>query len=113
MQRLKMPMQSESKLMKIAAALFVSCVVACASPTQPFLNDDKVNAIQHGMTSDEVIARIGEPYQRVPFTNLNAIAWDYRYTDTWGYLCEFSVMMGADRKVINKVNRRLTPIDKH
>jgi outer membrane protein assembly factor BamE (lipoprotein component of BamABCDE complex) len=96
------------------AACCIACVLgACATGTQYVLNDDKVNAIQHGMTSDEVIARIGEPYQRVPFTNLNAIAWDYRYTDTWGYLCEFSVMMGADRKVINKVNRRLAPIDKH
>jgi outer membrane protein assembly factor BamE (lipoprotein component of BamABCDE complex) len=104
--------------MRIFAALLIACIIACAlaacaTGTRQVLNDDKVNAIQRGMTSDEVISRIGEPYQRVPFTNLNAIAWDYRYTDTWGYLCEFSVMMGADGNVVGKVNRRLAPIDKH
>jgi outer membrane protein assembly factor BamE (lipoprotein component of BamABCDE complex) len=111
-----MPIQSD--LVKIAVALLVSCIIAsalaaCATGPHHVLNDDKVNAIQRGMTSDEVIARIGPPYQRVPFTNLNAVAWDYRYTDTWGYLCEFSVMMGADHKVTGKVNRRLVPVDKH
>jgi outer membrane protein assembly factor BamE (lipoprotein component of BamABCDE complex) len=111
-----MPIQSD--LVKIAAALVVSCIIACAvsacaTGSQRVLDDDKVNAIQRGMTSDEVIARIGPPYQRVPFANLNAVAWDYRYTDTWGYLCEFSVMMGADQKVAGKVNRRLAPVDKH
>jgi outer membrane protein assembly factor BamE (lipoprotein component of BamABCDE complex) len=110
-------MPTQSDFVKIAVALLVSCLIACAlaacaTGPQHALNDDKVNAIQRGMTSDEVIARIGPPYQRVPFANLNAVAWHYRYTDTWGYLCEFSVMMGADLKVAGKVNRRLVPVDK-
>jgi outer membrane protein assembly factor BamE (lipoprotein component of BamABCDE complex) len=87
---------------------FVICVLtACASGPQIFLNDDKINSIQRGMTGDDVLMRIGEPYQRVAFANLNATAWDYRYTDSWGYRCEFSVMIDADNKVTGKVNRRL------
>lgn len=109
-----MPNSRLNAFVAILIACMIACALAaCANGTQLILNDDSVNAIQRGMTSDEVITRIGEPYQRVPFTNLNAIAWDYRYIDTWGYLCEFSVMMGADGKVVGKVNRRVTPVDKH
>lgn len=76
------------------------------------ITDDQTTAITRGMTSEDVIARLGEPYQRIPFPNLNAVAWDYRYTDTWGYRVEFSVMMGINGIVTNKVSRRLERPDK-
>jgi outer membrane protein assembly factor BamE (lipoprotein component of BamABCDE complex) len=94
-------------------ASFAAVLALAACVTSPIITDDQVNAIARGMTGDEVIARIGAPYQRVAFANLNATAWDYQYTDTWGYRCEFSVMIGIDGKVVGKVNRRLAPVDKH
>ena len=96
--------------MLLAATLFLS---ACAQPGAGVfrndLNDDMTARILPGQGSPEVTALIGTPYRRVRFDNLKSTAWDYLYRDTWGYWVEFSVMVGDDDRVVNKVSRRIDP----
>jgi outer membrane protein assembly factor BamE (lipoprotein component of BamABCDE complex) len=70
------------------------------------LNDDKAATVVTGTDAARVTALLGEPHQRVRFDNLKATAWDYRYVDAWGYIIDFSVMVGDNGKVINKVSTR-------
>jgi hypothetical protein len=93
-------------------------LTACATPTfssyflSPGLNDDKAAVVATGMDASRVAAAIGQPHRRVRFDNLKATAWDYRYVDSWGYTVDFSVMVGDDGKVINKVSARAYADDK-
>ncbi len=75
--------------------------------TQNVLTDERFSEIVAGLTADEVLARIGPPYQRVRFNNLRATAWDYRFQDSWGYRAELAVMIGDDQRVVNKVVQRV------
>jgi outer membrane protein assembly factor BamE (lipoprotein component of BamABCDE complex) len=72
----------------------------------PGLNDDRAAKIVSGMDAPNVEAIIGAPHQRVRFDNLKATAWDYRYIDSWGYIIDFSVMIGDDGKVVTKISAR-------
>ncbi len=78
----------------------------------PGLNDTRAQAIVVGMTPAQVEAAIGKPHQRVRFDNLNATAWDYRYTDTWGYITEFAVMIGDNGRVVGTVSARALADDR-
>ena len=70
------------------------------------LTDDKTALVVTGTDAARVTTIPGEPHQRVRFDNLKATAWDYRYVDSWGYIIDFSVMVGDNGKVINKVSAR-------
>ncbi len=96
-----------------ATSATVLCALCASCAQYPVITDDQATTIATGMSRDDVLARLGEPYQRVIFADLNATAWDYRYTDTWGYRVAFSVMIGNDGKVVNKVSRRIERPDNH
>ncbi len=91
-------------------------VAACAQPGtgyyRPDLNDDIIARVSLGQSEAEVATLLGTPYQRIRFDNLKSTAWDYVYKDTWGYWVNFSVMMGDDGRVVNKVSSRIEPMDK-
>lgn len=100
-------------------SFFVLLVLALADCAQPGagmyrrdLNDDIITRVAMGQTAQEITALLGPPYRRLRFDNLKSTAWDYRYRDTWGYWVDFSVMMGDDLRVVNKVSVRLDPVDK-
>lgn len=103
---------------RIRALVVVGAIglTACAQPGtgyfRPDLNDDAIARVVSGQSEQEVTALLGPPYQRVRFDNLNATAWDYMYKDTWGYWVAFSVMVGDDGRVVNKVSRRIEPRDR-
>ena len=94
----------------------VLTLAACAQPGtglyRPDLNDDTVARVLRGQNEREVTALLGVPYQKIRFDNLKSTAWDYHYRDTWGYWVEFSVMVGNDGRVVNKVSRRMEPLDR-
>lgn len=72
------------------------------------LNDDTFNVIRPGMTRDEVLRMIGPPGETMAFSRQGTIAWDYRYTDTWGYLAIFSVIFDRDTWiVVSKFTQRV------
>lgn len=96
--------------------VLISTLGACAlqGPVmyRPDLNDDIVERVAIGQREQEVAMLLGMPYRQIRFDNLKSTAWDYRYRDTWGYWVDFSVMMGDDGRVVNKVSRRIDPVDR-
>ena len=71
------------------------------------LTDGVFNAIQPGMTQDEVLRLIGPPREKMSFARLAQVAWDYKYRDTWGYDSIFSVTFDADGRVVSKISQRI------
>ena len=92
--------------------VFVGCTQLGGGLYRPDLNDDIIARVAPGQTAQEITAMLGAPYRRLRFDNLKSTAWDYRYRDTWGYWVDFSVMMGDDERVVNKVSVRLDPVDR-
>lgn len=110
--------QTATRIAWLATALFIAgCAAGGNSDVggyfmTPGLNDTRTQAIVVGMTPAQVMAAIGKPHQRVRFGNLNATAWDYRYTDTWGYITEFAVMIGDNGRVVGTVSARALADDR-
>jgi outer membrane protein assembly factor BamE (lipoprotein component of BamABCDE complex) len=73
----------------------------------PVLGDDTFNAIQPGLTTDDVVRMIGPPRETMTFERLGHEAWDYKYVDTWGYPAIFSVTFDRDGRVVSKISQRL------
>lgn len=74
---------------------------------EPVLGDGTFNAIQPGLTQDEVLRMIGPPRDTMAFPRLGHVAWDYKYQDTWGYPAIFSVTFDRDGRVVSKISQRL------
>ena len=104
------------KSLRLPVILFTLGISACAQVGtgmyRPDLNDDVIARVSLGQREQDVTALLGPPFRRIRFDNLKSTAWDYRYRDTWGYWVEFSVMMGDDGRVVNRVSKRLDPIDR-
>jgi hypothetical protein len=71
------------------------------------LDDDTFHRIQPGLTKDQVVRMIGPPGDTMFFPRLSHTAWDYRFTDTWGYLAIFSVTFDRDGIVVSKISQRI------
>ncbi len=71
------------------------------------LDDDTFQHIQPGLGRDDVLRMIGPPGQTMAFPRSGHTAWDYRYTDTWGYLAIFSVTFDRDGTVVSKITQRI------
>lgn len=71
------------------------------------LNEDQFGRISPGTTRAEEVERlVGPPWRMQDFPNKQAVAWDYVFRDTWDYLVDFSVMVGRDGVVTEKVYAR-------
>ena len=71
------------------------------------LDDDHFRHIQAGLTREDVLRRIGPPGGTMEFSRQHQVAWEYRYIDTWGYLCEYSVTFDARGIVVSTFSQRL------
>ena len=71
------------------------------------LDDGVFNDIQPGLTEQDVLRMIGPPGQTMGFPLSGNYAWDYRYTDTWGYLAIFSVTFSPQHLVVSKITQRI------
>jgi hypothetical protein len=74
---------------------------------RPDLNDAKVAAVQRGDHGRKLTELLGEPWRRMRFEYLRATAWDYRYTDTFGFLVEVSFMIDDEGFVKEVVKARI------
>ena len=74
---------------------------------QPVLNDGTFNAIRPGLTKEDILRMIGPPRDTMAFPRLGHEAWDYKYTDTWGYPAIFSVTFDSDGRVVSKITQRI------
>ncbi len=88
------------------AALALAAVLAgCAGlPDAASQRSDELFArVGLGMGRDEVQRLLGPPDETMPFSLSGTVAWDYRYTDTWGYFAVFSVTFDAAWRVVSKL----------
>jgi outer membrane protein assembly factor BamE (lipoprotein component of BamABCDE complex) len=90
----------------LAAALALQGCAAVIASNEPIRNQ-LVGRIEHGMSPEQVRAILGPPDETMPFPLSRTVAWDYRYTDTWGFLAMFGVTFGPDGRVTSTVSRRL------
>jgi len=87
------------------AALLQGCAAVLAS-NEPYRNA-LIPQIQQGMTREQVQTVLGKPDEAMAFDNTQTVSWDYRYTDTWGFMAMYSVTFGADWLVVSTFSRRL------
>jgi hypothetical protein len=91
---------------RLAPALLAFGLAACAAlPPDPPRSDEIFNGIQLGMRQDEVQRLLGRPDETMRFSR-DAIAWDYRYMDTWGYFAVFSVTFDAQGVAVSRLSWR-------
>lgn len=93
----------------LAAALAIVVLQGCAAvmaSNEPQRNG-LIGQVQVGMTEGEVRAILGPPNETMAFPRTQTVAWDYRYSDTWGFLAMFSVTFGPDGRVASTFSRRL------
>ena len=110
--RCELSLRLRQWICSVVAFVVVGCAQLGSGLYRPDLNDDIIAQVALGKNAEEITALLGTPYRRLRFDNLKSTAWDYRYRDSWGYWVDFSVMMGDDGRVVNKVSVRLDPVDR-
>ena len=97
-----------------AVVLALSLAAGCAADgvsaplaSYRILDDDLVQRVVPGQTRDEVLALLGPPVRTMGFARLGHTAWDYRYTDTWGYHAVFSVTFDDRGIVVSRISQRI------
>ena len=70
------------------------------------LTDDVFHTITSGMSAREVMETIGPPADKMRFDNTKTTAWDYHYSDTWGYTSDLSVIFNDAGIVVGKMHTR-------
>ncbi len=71
------------------------------------LSEAQFGRISAGQTTaGEVERLVGPPWRKQDFPNKQATAWDYVIRDSWDYTVDFSVMVGRDGVVTEKVHAR-------
>ena len=83
----------------LGASLLAGCAAVLAS-NEP-LRNGLIGRVQHGMTQEQVLGVMGPPDRTTAFPRTQTVAWDYRYTDSWGYLAMFAVTFSADGRVLS------------
>lgn len=69
--------------------------------------------IQRGMTADEVLRALGPPNETMKFPTSRTESLDYRYTDAWGYLCLYSIVVDESGHVVSTISARLNDGGNH
>ena len=90
-------------ILRISLAFAAGVLAGCAAlPPDPPRGDQVFAAIRVGMTQPEVERLLGRPDETMRFSR-DAIAWDYRYMDTWGYFAVFSVTFDAQGVAVSRL----------
>ena len=89
----------------VATVLLQGCAAIMAS-NEP-LRNGLIPQVQQGMTREQIVAIMGKPDQEMVFERSNTVAWDYRYTDSWGFMAVFAVTFGAEGRVVSTTTWRL------
>ena len=87
------------------AALVQGCAAVRAS-NEPHRNA-LIPQIQNGMTREQVETVLGKPDEVMAFARMQTVSWEYRYTDSWGFLALYSVDFNTNWRVVSTFSRRL------
>lgn len=100
-------------MVRLAILILAAGLSACA-PAEPFtrygyrsLPDDAIWRVERGQTREQVLEMFGAPFETMQFPRTNQVAWDYRYTDTWGYPCILSITFDAEGRVASRISQRI------
>ena len=93
-------------LFLLAAVVAAGCAAVGAS-NEPSRNDAFFQRVEIGMTTDDVLRRLGPPDESMRFPLSGSTAWDYRFYDAWGYLAMYSITFGPDGRAASRFSRRL------
>jgi outer membrane protein assembly factor BamE (lipoprotein component of BamABCDE complex) len=83
----------------LAAVLFL--VAGCAVIKEP--REEDFLRVLLGMSQEEVRRAIGEPTYVEAFARQRQLAWDYPFTDSWGYVTTMSVIFDEGGRVVAKI----------
>ena len=109
--RIVLPGGGESRFYTTGPAGMETCRVDVSAAGQVLqatqvLTDGNFASINPGMTSDEVLARIGPPANKMRFARTQTTSWDYHFADAWNYDSEFSVVFDDRGVVVSKFTAR-------
>jgi hypothetical protein len=91
-----------------AVAVALAGCAALSDPGPQTLHDGaQLTRIQRGMTGDEVLRALGPPNETMKFARTRTETLDYRYTDAWGYLCLYSIVIDESGHVVSTISARL------
>ena len=86
--------------------LLAAALAGCAAlPQHASRSDELFDGVRPGMTQSEVERLLGRPDETLRFSR-DALAWDYRYMDTWGYFSVFSVTFDARGVAVSRLSWR-------
>jgi hypothetical protein len=69
--------QPQPREIRLAPILLLA-LAGCAGGTQPYIVSEGENVIKPGMTSSEVLDRLGQPFYQFRVRLDNATIWNYR-----------------------------------
>jgi len=92
-----------------AALCTLLLLVGCAA--HRFLHESDFARLDPGMSQTDVRRLIGEPARIESFARLHEVAWDYPFTDAWGYSAFVSVIFDSQGRVLRKHHIRIEPVD--
>jgi outer membrane protein assembly factor BamE (lipoprotein component of BamABCDE complex) len=94
-----------------AAVAGLVLLAGCAGMSDPgpqTLHDGaQLMKIQRGMTAAEVLRALGPPNETMKFARTRTESLDYRYQDSWGYTCLYSIVIDDSGRVVSTVSARL------
>ena len=97
-----------ASMKSIAGAVLVAGCAGLSNPGPMTLHDGaQLMAIPRGMTAAEVLRRLGPPNETMKFERTRTESLDYRYLDTWGYTCLYSIVIDESGHVASTVSARL------
>ena len=100
-----------TKWFTVTALLGAMIPAGCASLSRPgpqsLHERAQLATIQRGMTAEEVLRALGPPNETMKFPRSRTESLDYRFTDAWGYLCLYSIVVDESRHVVSTVTARL------
>ncbi len=100
-----------TKSIAVAAVAGAMLLAGCAwlsAPGYYTLHDGaEIAKIQRGMTTDEVLRVLGPPNETMKFPMSRTESLDYRFTDAWGYLCRYAIVVDESGHVVSTTSVRL------
>jgi len=95
-----------------ARAAFCTLLLLTGCAAHRALHESDFARLDPGMSQADVRRLIGEPARTESFERLHEVAWDYPFTDSWGYFAFVSVIFDSQGRLLRKQHVRIEPVDR-